>query len=47
MDTLKISLADSIAIAETKIRNAQILTADHHELDTIDKKEDVIFYWVR
>lgn len=45
--TYKISLADSIAIAETKIRNAQILTADHHELDTIEKKEDVVFHWVR
>ncbi len=35
--TYRISLADSIALAETKIREAQIITADHHEFDTIDK----------
>ncbi|OIP37792.1 VapC toxin family PIN domain ribonuclease [Candidatus Desantisbacteria bacterium CG2_30_40_21] len=43
----KISLADSIALAETKIRETQILTADHHEFDPIDKEGEAIFYWIR
>lgn len=43
----KISLADSIAIAETKIREAQLLTSDHHEFDYLDKKGEARFYWIR
>ncbi|GHU08730.1 hypothetical protein FACS1894151_05160 [Spirochaetia bacterium] len=35
----KISLADSIVLAETKINNASIITADHHEFDIIEKPE--------
>lgn len=45
--TYKISLADSIALAEGKTREAQILTADHHEFDPIDKEGEVRFYWIR
>lgn len=43
----KISLADSIALAEAKTRGAQILTADHHEFDPIDKEGEAIFHWIR
>lgn len=43
----KISLADSIALAEAKTRGCQILTADHHEFDAIDEKGEVIFFWIR
>jgi predicted nucleic acid-binding protein len=43
----RISLADSIALAEAKNRNALILTADHHEFDSLDKEGEVRFYWIR
>jgi uncharacterized protein len=43
----KISLADSIALAEAKVRNAILVTADHHEFDIIDKDGEVKFYWIR
>lgn len=43
----RISLADSIALAEARSRNARILTADHHEFDSLDKKGEVKFYWIR
>ena len=45
--TYRISLADSIAIAEAKTRGIKILTADHHEFDPIDKKKEALFYWIR
>ncbi|OGL46340.1 MAG: toxin PIN [Candidatus Schekmanbacteria bacterium RBG_16_38_10] len=45
--TYKISLADSIALAEAKTREARILTADHHEFDLLDKEGEVVFYWIR
>ena len=43
----RISLADAIALAETKIREAILVTADHHEFDVIDKKENIKFHWIR
>lgn len=43
----KISLADSIALAEAKTRGAILVTADHHEFDIIDKAESVRFHWIR
>ena len=43
----KISLADSVALAETKVKNAQIITSDHHEFDIIEKSEDIQFCWIR
>lgn len=43
----KISLADSIALAEAKVRKAQLVTADHHEFDAIDEHGEVSFYWIR
>lgn len=45
--TYKISPADSIAIAEAETRKAQILTADHHEFDPLDRKGEVRVYWIR
>lgn len=47
--TYKISLADSIVLAEAKIRKAPILTTDHHEFDPIDKEEEeeIVFHWIR
>ncbi len=43
----RVSLADSIALAEAKIRGALLVTADHHEFDHLEKKENIKFYWIR
>jgi len=43
----RLSLADSIATAEAKVRCASLVTADHHEFDLIATKEDVAFCWIR
>ena len=45
--TYKISLADSIALAEAKIRMCKLVTADHHEFDTIEANEEIDFLWIR
>ena len=45
--TYRLSLADSIAVAQTIILKGTILTADHHELDVIVGKEDLLFRWIR
>lgn len=45
--TYKMSLADSIAIAEGKTRKAQIVTTDHHEFDPLDRKGEVRICWIR
>ena len=43
----RISIADSIAIAETSHRAGYLVTADHHEMDSIDKAGIVNFIWIR
>jgi PIN domain nuclease of toxin-antitoxin system len=43
----KLSLADAIGLAETIISSGSFVTADHHELDIIDKNENINFTWVR
>lgn len=43
----KISLADSIAIGETLVMDASILTSDHHEFDIIEENENIRFSWIR
>ena len=43
----KFSLADSIVVAQTIIFKGSILTADHHEFDAIDGKENLTFNWIR
>jgi predicted nucleic acid-binding protein len=45
--TYKVSLADSIVLAEAKINNASIITADHHEFNIIEKTENMNFFWIR
>jgi predicted nucleic acid-binding protein len=45
--TYKLSLADSIVIAETKLNNACLLTSDHHEFDVIEQREKISFYCLR
>ena len=43
----KISLADSIALAQAFVSGGELLTADHHELDVIEGKEEIRFCWLR
>jgi len=43
----RISLADSIALGLTKVKDAVLVTCDHHELDCIDDSKEIEFYWFR
>ena len=43
----KISLADSIVLAQTIVSNGTLLTADHHEFDALEGREDIRFRWIR
>jgi predicted nucleic acid-binding protein len=45
--TYKISLADSIALAEASVSGGSLATADHHEFESVEKREDIQFYWIR
>ena len=45
--TYKVSIADSIALGIASISKMSIVTADHHEMDLIDKKEPIEFLWIR
>jgi len=41
------SLADSILLAQAIELDAIVATADHHELDVVDKNEAINFNWIR
>ena len=43
----KISLADSVALAETIIINGSLVTSDHHEFEPIEKRETIKINWFR
>lgn len=43
----KVSLADSILLGLAKIKNASVISSDHHEFDVIEKKNLVNFFWIR
>ena len=45
----KISLADSVALAQAIITGGRLLTADHHEFDAIERegRENITFEWIR
>jgi predicted nucleic acid-binding protein len=43
----KLSLADSIAIAESIINNGSLVTADHHEIGPIEIAEKINVTWFR
>ena len=43
----KISLTDSIAVAEANIRKSPLVTADHHELDRLEELKAFKAYWIR
>ena len=43
----RISLADSIVIAEASSRSGLLVTADHHEMEALEKAGIVNFLWIR
>jgi predicted nucleic acid-binding protein len=43
----KVSLADSIALAEAKVRRIPLVTCDHHEFDRLHKAKELEFFWIR
>jgi len=43
----RISLADSIALAQALLSGGALLTADHHEFDVIEGCENIRFQWIR
>ena len=43
----KVSLADTIALAEALISGDEFLTADHHEFNMIEGQEKINFHWIR
>ena len=43
----KISLADSLVLAQAKITDGILLTSDHHEFDVIEAEEPIKFLWIR
>ena len=45
--TYKMSLADSIGLAQACILHGTFVTADHHELDVVAKNEEINFTWIR
>ena len=45
--TYRISLADSLALAEASLSGAMLITSDHHEFDVIEEAENINFNWFR
>ena len=43
----KISLADSIALAQAMVLDGKLLTSDHHEFNVVERKEPVRIHWIR
>jgi len=43
----KVSIADAVALAEASVFGAALVTADHHEMDVVDKNEKIHFLWIR
>lgn len=43
----KVSLADSIALGLAKMKNAFVISSDHHEFDVIERKNLMKFCWIR
>ena len=45
--TYRMSLADSVALAEASVSGGALITADHHEFDVVEQNESISFYWIR
>ena len=46
-DYRRISLADSVVLAEASARDGYLVTADHHEFDIFESQEKIKFEWIR
>jgi predicted nucleic acid-binding protein len=45
--TYHISFADSILLGTAKRFNATVVTADHHELNSVEATGELDFLWIR
>lgn len=45
--TYKVSLADSIVLAQALVTGGELMTADHHEFDVLEGREPISFHWIR
>jgi PIN domain nuclease of toxin-antitoxin system len=45
--SFRISLADSVALAVAAVRDAPLVTSDHHEFDVIESAGIARFLWIR
>ena len=43
----KVSFADTFALAQAIVSDAELLTSDHHEFDALVGKENIRFMWIR
>lgn len=43
----KISLADSIALAQASVLGGSLVTSDHHEFGVIESRENMKLFWFR
>ena len=43
----KISIADSVVLAEALVSGGALLTSDHHEFEAVEKSEKIKFHWIR
>jgi len=43
----RISLADAVAVAEARVRKAELVTADRHELESVLVAEKIAPCWIR
>ncbi len=45
--TYRLSLADAIAVGEARVRGADVVSADHHELEALEAAGEVNVIWIR
>ncbi|MEK7250965.1 MAG: type II toxin-antitoxin system VapC family toxin [Bacteroidota bacterium] len=45
--TYRLSIADAIAVGEARVQNADLVSADHHELDALEAAGEVEVIWIR
>lgn len=45
--TYKISFADSFALAVALTNRGKLVTSDHHEFESLEKTENIEFFWYR
>jgi len=43
----KISLADSVGLAKTRVSGGYFVTAAHHEMDILEERENTSIIWIR